>query len=92
MYDVGENQLSGRVDTVLVTVALGCDGIHTRVRRQISPCPGDSKIVWKEDEDYSSASEHSKVVPFETSPVCRPSLNHFMRCFDVPWLNDSGTA
>ena len=41
---------------------------------------------------YSSASEHWKVVPFEMSPVCSPSLNHFMRCFDVPWLNDSGTA
>ena len=41
---------------------------------------------------YSSASEHWKVVPFEMSPVCKPSLNHFMRCFDVPWLNDSGTA
>ena len=41
---------------------------------------------------YSSASEHWKVVPLEMSPVSRPSLNHFMRCLEVPWLNDSGTA
>ena len=41
---------------------------------------------------YNSASEHSKVLPFVMSPVCSPSLNHFMRCLEVPWLNDSGTA
>jgi hypothetical protein len=37
-----------------------------------------------EIKDYNSASEHWKVVPFEMSPVSSPSLNHFIRCFDVP--------
>ena len=41
---------------------------------------------------YSSASEHWKVVPCETSPVSKPFLNHFIRCLEVPWLKDSGTA
>ncbi len=44
------------------------------------------------DKSYSSASEHWKVFPLVMSPVSSPSLNHFIRCLLVPWLNDSGTA